>query len=161
MTPDEYAQGVIEAYQGEIAGQALYGAAAAATREPTRRPKLRALAQLELETAERLRPIVERLGGLGDGEEALREAGSKLAESLFPDGDWPASMGRYAAMIEPYVRKFQALEAAAPVEDTEIMAYLVAHEQAQVSFATREAEGDVERAIEPVLALLSRPPEGV
>jgi hypothetical protein len=159
MTQDEYGQGVLEAYQGEIAGQALYGAAAAATGEPERREKLRALAQLELETAERLRPIVERLGGHSEEEDALREAGSKLAESLFSDADWPASMGRYAAMIEPYVRKFEALEAVAPAEDAEVMAYLVAHEQAQVTFATREAKGDAERALEPVLALLSHPPE--
>ena len=61
--------------------------------------------------------------------------------------------------FDHYVRKFESLEAEAPPIDADTMAYLVAHERAQVTFATREAEGDAASSIEPVLALLSDPPE--
>jgi len=159
MTAEEYAQGVLEAYQGEVAGQALYRAAAAAASDPDQSYKFRALEQLELETKEKLRSVLERRGGPTEEAAALGEAGEKLAETLFAGPDWRGAMRRYAEAIEPYLRKFEQLEAEAPRDDAEVMAYLVAHEQAQVTFATREAEGEAETSIEPVLALLSDPPE--
>jgi hypothetical protein len=158
MSSDEYVEGVLKAYQGEVAGQALYRAAAEAAREPEQCYKFRVLEQLELETKERLRVVLERLGGPTEETTALQEAGEKLAESLFGGPDWFAAMRQYAGMIEPYVKEFEQLEAGAPVDDAEAMAYLVAHERAQVTFARRESECDATTSIEPVLALLSDPP---
>jgi hypothetical protein len=155
---DEYAQGVLKAYQGEVAGEALYRAAAEAASEPDRSYKFRALEQLELETKEKLRVVLERLGDSTEETAELREAGEKLAESLFGGPDWRAAMRRYAGVIEPYVKEFEQLEAEAPADDADAMAYLVAHERAQVTFAEREADGDATTSIEPVLALLSDPP---
>ena len=159
MTSDEYIQGVLEAYQGEIAGEALYRAALDATDDPSERYKFRALEQLEREMKLVLRSVVERLGGPTEETAALREAGVKFAESLFPGPDWRTDMRNYSGMLGPYVEKFKQLRAEAPAIDAEAMAHLVAHEQAQVTFATREADGDAANSIEPVLALLSEPPE--
>jgi hypothetical protein len=136
----------------------MYRAAAEATSKPDRSYKFRALEQLELETKEKLRVILERLGDSTDETAELREAGQKLAESLFAGPDWRADMRRYGGMIEPYVKEFEQLEAEAPADDADVMAYLVAHERAQVTFAQREADGDATTSIEPVLALLSNPP---
>jgi hypothetical protein len=155
---DGYAQGVLKAYQGEVAGEAMYRAAAEAAAEPGRSYKFRALEQLELETKEKLRVVLERLGDSTEGSAELREAGEKLAESLFADPDWRGAMRRFAGVIEPYVKEFEQLAAEAPSDDTDVMAYLVAHERAQVTFAKREADGDATTSIEPVLALLSNPP---
>jgi len=156
---DDYAEGVLKAYQGEVAGEAMYRAAAEAATEPNRSYKFRALEQLELETKEKLRVVLERVGGSSEETAALGEAGEKLAESLFAGPDWRAAMRRYAGMIEPYVKEFELLEAEAPAHDADVMAYLVAHERAQVTFAKREADGDATSSIDPVLALLSDPPE--
>ena len=60
---DDYAQGVLKAYQGDVAGEAMYRAAAEAATEPDRSYKFRALEQLELETKEKLRVVLERVGG--------------------------------------------------------------------------------------------------
>jgi hypothetical protein len=154
---DGYAQGVLKAYQGEVAGEALYRAAAEAASEPDRSYKFRALEQLELETKEKLRVVLERLGGSTEETAELREVGERIAASLFAGPDWRADMRRYASVIEPYVREFEQLEAEAPANDADVMAYLVAHERAQVTFAEREADGDATTSIEPVLALLTNP----
>ena len=159
MSSDDYAQGVLKAYQGEVAGEAMYRAAAETSREPDRCHKFRVLEQLERETKEKLRPVLLRLGGSTEETAALREAGKKFAESLFADPDWRASMRQYATAIEPYVGEFEQLQAASPEEDAEVMAYLVAHERAQVDFAQREADGDTRTSIDPVVSLLSNPPE--
>ena len=159
MPSDGYAQGVLKAYQGEVAGEALYRAAAEATREPDHSYKFRALEQLEHETKVKLRGVLESLGESTEEPPELRKAGDKLADTLFADPDWCAAMGRYAEIIGPYVEEFERLEAEAPESHADVMAYLVAHERAQVTFAEREAKGDATTSIESVLVLLSNPPE--
>ncbi len=159
MSSNEYAQGVLKAYQGEVAGEAMYRAAAEAASEPDHCYKFRALEQLELEMKEKLRVVLERVGGSTEETASLREAGAKFAESLFAGPDWRAAMRQYASAIEPYVREFEQLEAGAPAHDADVMAYLVAHERAQVTFAKREADGEATTSIDPVVVLLSNPPE--
>ncbi len=161
MPSDEYARGVLKAYQGEVAGEALYRTAAEAAEaasEPDRSYKFRVLEQLELETKEKLRFVLERLGDSTEETAELIEVGKKLAQSLFAGPDWRADMRRYAGVIGPYVKEFEQLEAEAPAEDADVMSYLVAHERVQVTFAQREADGDAATSIDPVLALLSDPP---
>lgn len=154
---DDYRRRVFESYQGESHGEALFRELAARTDEPDHRFKWRALEQLEAETKERLRPLVESLGG--DVEEDPEHAVRGRADAI----EWAAKgFDETVRWLDPllpkYVRFFEKLEAMAPEGDRALLARVTAHELAIQEFTTRELQGRADESIAPVVDLLEHPP---
>jgi hypothetical protein len=154
---DGYPERVLQAYQGEVYGEALFGALAERARDPDARHKWRTLERLERETKLRLAPLVVRLCGRADEDDAQRERGRKDADALGAVA-WSELMQLFAREFPKFIDEFESLERAAPARDAGVMALLSAHEKALAAFARAEAEGDAAHSLEPVLALLAEPP---
>lgn len=154
---DGYLERVTEAYQGEVFGEAIFAAMAARADDPEAVYKWRVLGRLEAETKERLKPLVAALGGEVREDPAGVEKGARLAEK-WSQQSWGEIMGWFQAELPKYVRFFEKLEADARAEDRELLARVTAHEVALEEFAALEVAGRVNESLEPVLALLDRPP---
>lgn len=126
-----FAKYLIERFQGEVYGEAVFAAMADADPDPEARYKWRVLEALERETKEYL-------------ERALRDRGHSVEESqeLRAQGD---KLGRSA-------------ERSAPADGLAIARHVTAHERAILEFADREIAGRTADSPGPVLALLSSPP---
>ena len=73
---------LIERYQGEVYGEALFRALAEREPHAERRRKWRTLQQLERETKERIRPAVAALGATTEEDPARCKEGEDLAARL-------------------------------------------------------------------------------
>ena len=86
---DGYRSYLVERYQGEVYGEALFQAMAAGCNDAERVGKLRLLERLERETKEFLRPALVETGGLPtESAERIREGqtlGSQLASAPWAD----------------------------------------------------------------------------
>ncbi len=67
-------------------------------------------------------------------------------------------MMEFKKTIAEYVEFFERLEADGRPEDRKVLAAVTAHERAIQAFAESEVAGQSETSLEPVLALLDRPP---
>jgi hypothetical protein len=134
----EYEELLVEAYRGELLGDALFGAMADAEADDAQREKLRSLQQVEARTASRLRVLVDA-GGIDAGDEqAPRADGLRMAEGL-GDQPWLTFLASLRSALPTYLANFERLQTIDP--DEPILAELVAHEQAIDRFAALEGEG--------------------
>ncbi len=154
---DDYRKRVCQSYQGEFHGEALFRELAARTDDSKHRFKWSALAQLETETKERLKPLVAALGGEVEEDPRNAERGRAEAAEWAPKG-FAATVRWLDAALPKYVRFFEKLESMAPESDRTLLARVTAHEVAIQEFTARELRGRSEDAIAPVLDLLDHPP---
>jgi hypothetical protein len=145
----EYEELLLEAYHGELLGDALFGAMADAEDDDAQREKLRALQQVEARTASRLRVLVEKAGIDAGDEQAPRADGVRMAEGV-GDQPWLAFLESLRSALPSYLANFEQLQSIGERDDP-ILVELVAHEQAIDRFAELEGEG---RSVE-ALAVLS------
>jgi cytochrome P450 len=144
---------LLDAYRGEILGEALFALSAEREDEPGRVQKWRLLERLERHVKQRLRPVLEGRG-LPTGEHASSvEEGRKLAVAL-SHTPWRARMEAIAAGVRGYVEEFRAAEAAAPADLRELARFVLGHEQALLEFFEREGAGDGDTSAKPVAAFL-------
>ena len=155
---DDYLGRVTVSYQGEVFGEAIFREMGAKNTDPEETYKWRVLEQLETETKERLKPLVAALGGDVAEDAAGFEKGAAIAKT-WSQQSWDEVMGWFQAELPKYVRFFEKLETDARVEDRELLGRVTAHEKALEEFAARELGGRGHESLEPVLALLERPPE--
>jgi len=154
----DYLHRVIEAYQGEAFGEAIFEEFALRSDDAETSYKWKALAQLERETKERLEPLVAALGGdVRVGPESY-PGGKKLAER-WKNQTFDELMVEFNHTISKYVGFFEKLEADGRPEDRDVLAAVTAHEKAIQAFAEREVAGLSKTSLDPVLALLDRPPQ--
>lgn len=154
----DYLRRVCESYQGESYGQALFRELAKRTKDPEKNYKWRVLERLEIETKERLLPLVKKLGGNTEEAPENTERGITDARSM-AEKHWEELMHSFDQMLPKYVRFFEKLETMAPEEDRNILKAVTAHELAIQTFASKELSGEGDHSIEPVLKLLEEPPE--
>ncbi len=135
----EYEDLLLEAYRGELLGEALFGAMADTDADDAQREKLRALQQVEARTASRLRVLVEASGIDAGDEQAQRADGLRLAQGL-GDQPWLAFLENLRSALPAYLANFERLQSIGDPDDP-ILAELVAHEQAIDRFAALERDG--------------------
>jgi hypothetical protein len=143
----------------EHVGEVLFKTTAKVMWSSERRAKWDTLAELESQTKSRLHEYLvasEQRGSAGRTP-GLRGKTLGLLLALLP---WRVSMNALAKGTARYLAAFRRLETSAESDlDRDFFEYLVAHEVAIRSFARAELEGDADRALASVLALLSEPNE--
>jgi hypothetical protein len=152
---NEYEDLLVEAYRGECLGAALFGTMAGAESDDDRRERLRALAQVEAQTATRLRSLVESSGIADCDEGAARADGVRLAEGLGAQ-PWLTFLGDLRAALPRFLESFERLAAIGEPGDP-ILADLVAHERAIDTFAALEGDGRSVEALAVLRAHLDAP----
>jgi hypothetical protein len=157
MSSEEYRRRIEEAFQGEVAGEALFEGLAGKLDNAEDRYKMSVLAQLERETKELVRPLVAKLGGDTRESAEARAKGISQAQVL-------ATMPRAKFMhifrreVAKFVAAFQELERSGRTEDSQILAGLTAHEQALHAFSESECSDDSADSLAPVTRLLKHVP---
>jgi hypothetical protein len=154
MRIEEYLAGITELYQGEITGEGLFSTLLAAC-PPEHAYGMALLLQLEGEAKVRLRPLLWRLGLSVVEDQAMRAAGIQAADKL-KQMPWRQAMLELAELVEPYLARYRALEAAAPDSDKAAVHFMVAHEVTVLRFAELAAAGD-KHAVQEVLNQLEHP----
>ncbi len=154
MDDDLFRREIQAAWRGEVWGEAFFLALAEHGAVSAIRDRIEMLARLEAWTRERLRPLVERLGL----DSSLREddrAGGRGRSAAWAGLDRDQIMTRLAELVVPYVVRYDRLaEAAAAGADRAILADLAEHERALAAFAREELNGNGDRSLDAVLALL-------
>jgi hypothetical protein len=155
MDRTAYLEGVAALYSGEVWGEAFASRWLEHCTDARQQHVLSMVLQMESEAKVRLRPLLASLGLSLVEEQSQRSAGAAAVEPYLALG-WPDAMRAMAELARPYRDQYQALLDVAPPSDAPMIAYMVAHEQALMSFAQRVAAGDA-RADAALLHLLAHP----
>lgn len=148
---------LVERFEGEVYGEAVFAAMADAEPDADARYKWRVLEALERETKEYLaRALQERGHAAKVSEEKVRQ-GEKLGRSLVA-APRAVFMAGFRGEVVRFVNEYEAAEATVPADGLEIARHVTAHERAILEFTDREIAGRNADSVEPVLAFLSSPP---
>jgi hypothetical protein len=143
---DEYRALLLDAYKGEVLGEALFAAFALRTTDAEQREKLYALERIEGTTAAQLRPLVVaaeiELGA--DEEEAVRAQGREMGGSGI---EWSAFVKGLHDALPPYLAGFVRLRQLAADPGDPALVALVTHEQAINAFAELELADRSDRSL--------------
>jgi hypothetical protein len=140
-------KGVAELYSGEVIGEGLASRWLALAESSEQKFKLSLFLQLESEAKVRLRPLLARLCLSLVEDASQRSAGAAAAEQ-FAKQPWVDAMQSLADLSRPYLRRYEALLHAARESDLANIAFMVAHEQAVVTIAEKESQGDPSSTVE-------------
>jgi hypothetical protein len=142
---------LLEAYQGEVLGEALFAALAERCDDDAgRRAKLDVLTRLERATKDAMRPALERRGVDPTPDPATLETAAAFAESASAM-PWHDLLASFEPTTTKYVAVYEALGAAG--EDKALVDLLLRHERALAEFARRELRGDTATSTQPILDL--------
>ncbi len=136
---DEYCALLVEAYKGELLGEALFDAFAA--RESGERlEKLRALQRIEGTTASQLQPLLTAAGVdvSAEDEATARGQGSEMGAA---DLGWDVFLKGLHDALPSFLATFVRLRSIAPDPSDPALIALVNHEQAINAFAELELAG--------------------
>jgi hypothetical protein len=136
---DEYRTLLLDAYKGELLGEALFGAFAA-RESGERAEKLRALQRIEGNTASQLRPLLLAAGVdvTADDEASARAPGTEIGEAGL---EWDAFVKGLHDALPGYLAAFVRLRSIASDASDPALVALVTHEQAINAFAELELAG--------------------
>ena len=157
---EDYIERIFSAYQGEVEGEAFFNAMSELLDDRERSYKMRVLAQLELETKERLIPHVEKLGGTPNEDPRVQERGIQDAV-VYSKMSWENLMTSFKDELLDYITQFKELEGMGREEDMDVLEQLTKHEDALLSFVERELAGQSNQSLEPVVELLEKVPSRV
>jgi hypothetical protein len=143
----------VESYQGEVLGEALFGALAAREDDPDRQAKLLTLTRLERSTTDLAEPVFERHAwDRGDTAKTTADAAA-LAEAVAAT-TWQEFLASFGPITTQYLGTYrQLVELAGDDEDRRIAEAYVAHELALAAFARRELGEEDGDPVEQILAL--------
>ena len=150
---DAYRDGIVQAWHGELWGQAFFERLAAATDDAGHRAKWQVLAELEEATGNRLAPLV---ADASDAPAADAYRSLEPAVAAYSKLAWPAAMEQMMGILDPAIERFRELLALAPDGESETMQILFDHEVALKRFAERELAGDADTSLDPVRAVIER-----
>jgi hypothetical protein len=136
--PTTYDALLLDAYNGELFGNAIFGEMAGRDEWREHRDTLRLLATIEERTAAALRPLVDAAGlDTGDEEKSRRE-GRELGSM---GGSWDGFLKALFDALPPFLANFVRLRELAPNPHHPALAALVAHEETISAFAQLELAG--------------------
>ncbi|MEE9230561.1 MAG: hypothetical protein V3U86_07625 [Acidobacteriota bacterium] len=141
MDKDQYKQELLAAYEDEVSGKAYFESLAHYYREPEQQRKLIQVAKLEQQTAERLKPLLQRYELKPQSDQELHQQGKQEAQN---DGkkNWRELLTFFKDDYTKYIDEFKVLESAGSEQDRPALRALTQHEIALVEFVTRELAGD-------------------
>ena len=148
-----YRAGIVQAWQGELWGQAFFERLAVASDDAGHRAKWQVLAELEEATGNRLAPLV---ADASDPPEADAYRSLEPAVAAYAALAWPAAMEQMMGILDPAIERFRELLAMAPDRERETVQILFDHEVALKRFAERELAGESETSLDPVRAVIDR-----
>ena len=159
VTAFSYSDGVgaaelwVEAYQGEVLGEALFGLLAKREEDPHHRRQLEGLTLLERATRDLAGPVfVRRSLDHGDSAGTVRSA-TEMADALV-DVRWEDFLGSFEPVITQFLTKYRALVDLAEDDiEAEIAEAYVAHEQALASFIRRALGQEAGEPLQPIFEL--------
>jgi hypothetical protein len=143
----------VESYQGEVLGEALFGAMADREENPEHRHQLEVLTLLERSTKELAEPVFETRGlDRGDTERTLATA-AELAAAL-AGVSWDDFLRSIEPVTQEFLAKYRELVELAP-DDAEraIAEAYVDHELALAAFAHRALGEESGDPLQLILAL--------
>jgi hypothetical protein len=152
-----FVQYLIERFQGEVYGEAVFAALADAELDPEARYKWRVLEALERETKEYLARALGERGHAVEESAESRAQGEKLGRRL---ASVPRAlfMAGFRAEVQKFVAEYEQAEATAPADGLRVARHVTAHERAILEFADLEIAGRSAESPAPVLSLLAKPP---
>jgi hypothetical protein len=143
----------VEAYQGEVLGETLFGYLAEREDDPDRRRTLEVMTTLERATKELAEPLFER-HGWDRGDTDATVAGIVASAGQVAEMGWEDFLRSIPPVADTFLVKYRQLVAEVDDPDDRAVAEAyVAHELALVACARRalgEEDGD---ALEPILSL--------
>lgn len=151
-----YRDGILQAWQGEVWGQAFFKRLAVATDDADQRMKWSVLAELEEATGNRLAPLV---GGSGKPPSADAYRPLESAVAAYAALPWGVAMERMTTILDPAIERFRELLAQAPAEERDTVQILFDHEVALKRFAERELAGETDTSLDPIRAVIERAQE--
>jgi len=141
----------VQAFQGEVLGEALFGGIAEVVDDAEHARKMRVLATLELRTKEAVAPSLERAGISTEPDvEMLSLAEGMAAASA--DSTWEQMMTSIDSVTGQFIPLYERIAELDPTE-REAADLLVAHEVALRDFARAELAGRTDSSLNPVNAL--------
>ncbi|HTD51064.1 MAG TPA: hypothetical protein VK771_10715 [Acidimicrobiia bacterium] len=137
---EEYRTLLLDAYKGELFGEALFEAFAAHESDHDRVTKLRALERIEGATALQLRRLVDAAGiAVDDADvEAVADQGREIGRAGL---EWDAFVKGLHDALPAYLANFVRLRTVATDSNDPSLVALVAHELAINAFAELELSG--------------------
>ncbi len=151
----EYDDLLLDAYNGEVFGDAFFGALAHKQPDEERREKLKILQTVEARTATSLRRLITN-AGLHPDPSAPRQQAETLAAAVDPE-NWHGFLRGLLDALPQFLAKFERLKAIAPSPRDPALIALVNHEQAIERFAQLELDGDEKGSRKPLEDHLRRP----
>jgi hypothetical protein len=151
----EYDDLLLDAYNGEIFGDAFFAALAAKQPDENRREKLKTLQTVEARTATSLRRLITK-AGLHPDARVQRDQGEQLAAQVDPES-WHEFLRGLLDALPGFLRKFERLHEIAPAPKDPALVALVNHERAIERFAELELAGKEKRSLKPLQDHLRRP----
>jgi hypothetical protein len=141
----------VQAFQGEVLGEAFFSGVADRLDDAEQVRKIRVLAELERRTKEAVAPAVARAGVATEPDaETLSLAEALAVDSVTrPWGDLMASVGTVTDQFIPLYRRIGELDPS----ELEAADLLVAHEVALRAFTRAELAGDGGTSLDQVHAL--------
>lgn len=148
---------LMELYQGEVFGEALFSRMLLCLDDARQRYVVATMLQFETETKARLRQAGARHGLDLAEDPAQRVAGERAAATL-DSMSWQEKMRWLQTGIgEHYLPRYRQIAAVAVPEDAEITSYMVAHEAALFDVANRELTGQALASAEAIVTQLHFP----
>lgn len=138
MTPEDYRDGIAQAYEGELAAERLYRELSRRCEHPEYRAKLAAIADVERCTYTALEPLAAQLRI--HPVEATLQAGAERRLPELQHLSWEVFILQAVDEWPPYIVEFTALRQAAPPEHAAVLDLLVKHEQVLVEFVHLERD---------------------
>ena len=152
----EFTAQLLEMYQAEVIGEVLFNAMLDMYPDPDQQYKSATMLQLETETKARLRPALVALGANLTELDASREAGHGFVDAI-KGKDWREAMQVLSDGVMPYVERYRDIAASAPEQYREIALSMVEHEESLQQFASEEAQGSGEQALQRIISQLQYP----
>jgi len=143
----------VESYQGEVLGEALFGALAERQQDAGRRHQLQVLTLLETATKQLADPVFESKQLDRGDTAATLVAAAELAEAL-SGISWEEFLGSFEGITNEFLAKYrQLVELATDDAERQVAEAYVAHEEALAAFARRALGSEPGEPLELILAL--------
>ena len=144
----------VQAYQGEVLGERLFGRLAEhleARHEVEHAAKMRVLATLERLTKEAVAPALEKAGISTEPDAEMLGAADALADGS-RESTWEQVMGSFEDITGQFIGLYERIGELDPTERA-TSELLVAHEVALRDFARAELAGHGATSLDPINAL--------
>jgi hypothetical protein len=143
----------VQAYQGEVLGEALFGGLAERERDPGRKRKLEMLTLLERATKQIGEPVLDRHGwDRGDTAATLAAAASFVEAAA--SQSWEEFVGAFEPITAKFLAIYRELVELSDDEDDRLVAEAyVAHERALAAFGRRELAQEEGDPLQPIMDL--------